>query len=72
MSPSPWVHAMCDGCWKKRHPDRDPARANLFDEGEPDACCYCDAPINGIYVREDPQLAPCRGNHGVHEDEEAS
>lgn len=59
-----WDHAICDGCWKKREPGRDPVRLKLM---QCETCCFCGSPtVDGIFVREDPQKALC---HGAHEGE---
>lgn len=47
-----WTHPICDGCWQRRDPGREAARAvgPLFREN----CCWCGEFTDGIYVRENP------------------
>ncbi len=62
---SRWVHAICEGCWQKRHPEgREPVRVRTKA-----ICCYCDAPTHsGIFTRDDPAKVPCHGMGPEHED----
>ena len=56
---SAWNHNICQACWNKKNPDREPVRikpayAYLA------TCCYCGAENrDGIYVREDPAKMKC-------------
>ena len=50
-----WRHAICDACWWKREPDREPVR--VLDCRE--LCCFCGhRETDGIYVMEDPKKVP--------------
>lgn len=53
-----WTQAICDGCWQKRYPAREPSRiVEPFREAE--VCSYCGHDTtSGIYVREDPATVP--------------
>lgn len=56
---SKWTHAICDECWKKREPDREPHRF-VPEARVLEGCCFCLEPTrSGIYVREDPALTKC-------------
>jgi len=56
-------HAICDDCWGKREPKRDPVRIKDF---KCMSCCFCGDPtVSGIYVRNDPkdEKLACKGEH---------
>lgn len=56
MRSGDWTHAICDDCWKRRFPERQPHRVRQIDNLA-DICCYCHIPTDsGIYFREDPAL----------------
>lgn len=58
---SEFTHHFCDPCWRVTHGQRIPYR--VIDAAD-DVCCYCGRESSsGIYVREDPSLLPCRGEH---------
>lgn len=61
-----WTHAICDECWEKKEPDREPTRlVEEFRHKEP--CCYCGkSQKSGIFVRGDPTITPCNGKGIVH------
>ena len=68
---SSWTHRCCVDCWMKFFMERfgpDPVTLNkeLCPEVEP--CCFCGVELHndgrGIYVREDPAILRCRGEHG--------
>jgi hypothetical protein len=62
---SKWNHAMCCHCWHQEKGDRVPVRA----VGREEVCCFCQTRNwDGIFVRRDPALVACGGEHG--EDEE--
>ncbi len=62
---SRWNHSICEECWNKRHPDREPVRIREeYRDEKPIPCCYCSRPHqSGIYVRDDPATLSCRGIH---------
>lgn len=63
---SKWTHSICDKCWIKKNPDREPARLRypLMEK-----CCYCgEMDISGIFVRENPADMLC---NGVHNEDQA-
>lgn len=58
-----WTHPICDDCWTLRHPDRQAVRV-VGTWGDVEQCCFCrHATRSGIYVRQDPTMSPCRGQH---------
>jgi len=60
---SRFTHPICRTCWDQRQPGREPV-ALIGDYRHEEACCYCDVKtLAGIYVRDDPTLAPCLGLH---------
>lgn len=63
MNLSPWNHAICPSCYRRREPYRDPIRLRPeFVVRE--VCCFCgEFTEDGIYYRADPVLALCRGKH---------
>lgn len=59
---SRWNHSICDDCWDKLNPGREPSR--LFDG--PEVCCFCGETHNsGILVRRHPDThdLKCKGEH---------
>jgi hypothetical protein len=58
-----WSHHICDECFAKKYPDKQPIRAKhqyLIVEN----CCFCGQPSkSGIYTREDPTKTRCNGTH---------
>jgi len=61
---SRWTHAVCDDCWNRVQPDREPHRF-VEDARQIEVCCYCaEFTLSGIYQRQDPSLVGCGGNHG--------
>ena len=61
---SRWSHAICDNCWVEGNPVEYPVR---LVQPVRERCCFCgDETESGIYVREDPKTAPCRGEGGFH------
>jgi hypothetical protein len=58
--------ALCDGCWRKRHPERPPGRVII---GDPDLCHACGKlTFAGIYIRVDMEAEPAaRRLMPVHE-----
>ena len=70
MARGEWEHAICERCWRKKFAsqlERDlglsPIRA-VFKRDE--VCCFCNHETrSGIYLREDPKSAKCRGVHPV-------
>jgi hypothetical protein len=62
-----WTHSCCDDCWYKHNPVF-PTLADewspLHERGPEDTCCFCGVRHRtGIYVRENPEKAPCKGKH---------
>jgi len=56
-----WTHSICDNCWKKRDPDREPVRFLLPPE---ERCCFCGRlHKSGVYIRHDPKELKCGGKH---------
>jgi hypothetical protein len=64
-----WNHLICDDCWEKRDPGREPHR---IIGAKTDSCCFCGNPtLSSIWVRhdpKDPKLA-CKGTEGAHKEE---
>ena len=51
-----WTQACCERCWWERYPGRSPTVAR---DSELESCCYCgETTLDGIYVRDDPQVVP--------------
>ncbi len=47
-----WTQPLCDSCWKKRNPDREPFKMM---PGDSEQCCLCgQSTDSGIYDRIDP------------------
>jgi hypothetical protein len=60
-----WMHRICEACWRKREPEREPIRVR---EHPPEPCCFCGANTTaGIYVREAPWRTLCKTAHGSEE-----
>lgn len=58
---SKWNHSICEDCWKKKNPDREPSR--LVD-AVTEVCCYCmNFHKSGILVRDNPDNLLCKGDH---------
>ncbi len=58
---SNWTHIICDDCWIKKFPDREPVRLKTV---EALICCFCGNPtISSIYVRHDPKELKCDERH---------
>lgn len=56
-----WNHPMCDTCWNKKNAGAKPAR---IPAREIEVCCFCGRNTeSGIYVRYNPQLLACKGEH---------
>ena len=56
-----WTHTICEACWRKREPGREPVRLKN-PTAEP--CCFCGAVTrDGIFVRQDPQDLACQAAH---------
>jgi hypothetical protein len=55
-----WTHLICENCWRKREPKREPVR---LINAEEEKCCFCGSLTkSGIYVRENPNFLLCKGN----------
>ena len=55
------AHVICDACWSRREPDREPVR---FRDPAEATCCFCGtATESGIYVREDGSVLRCGDRH---------
>lgn len=68
MSASPFDHSICDGCWRKEFPAREPHR--MIADASPaktatlEQCCFCgEIHTSGIYIRRHPLKCPCKGVH---------
>lgn len=53
---------MCTRCWRAQNGARKPVRIRgMYTQRED--CCWCGKPtLDGIYVREDPALAPAHAS----------
>lgn len=61
-----WNHYVCEECFKRLRPDREPVR--VMDK-ETAPCCFCgNEHSSGIYYRSDPKETPCKGAGPVHEE----
>lgn len=61
-----WVHNMCRPCWDQKMTGEPAA----WEDAETDLCCYCGMEnTDGVYVRQNPQQAPCEGKFLMHEHE---
>jgi hypothetical protein len=51
-----WTQAICDLCWLRQFPGKQPVRArNEMGVSDHEQCCYCGtATESGIYMRADP------------------
>jgi hypothetical protein len=66
---SNWTHRICEECWIKRNPERDPvAHRDAYDG----TCCVCGvlAPAPAIFFPADPKSLKCKGEGPEHEDSE--
>lgn len=53
---SQWTHSMCNLCWDKKNPTREPY---VIKDRMLENCCFCGEPTrSGIYVRENPATLP--------------
>lgn len=52
---------MCDNCWTLFFDDKQPVRC--IGEEHRESCCWCDQLTDGIYVRHEPELLNCKGEH---------
>ena len=60
-------HTMCDSCWEKKQPNREPVRLTI--SLKPLPCCFCGEPTqSGIFVRAHPTVVKCRGKGKYHEE----
>jgi hypothetical protein len=58
---SAWNHSICDSCWTKNFSSREPVRIK---DAQIETCCFClGKTASGIFVRNDPRITLCRGNH---------
>jgi hypothetical protein len=58
---SAWTHACCELCFLRRHPGQTPHRVPTGHRTL-ETCCYCfKATTGGIYDRENPADARCKG-----------
>lgn len=58
---TPWRHAICDKCWQKREPGKEPIRLK---DADPVDCCFCNKRTHSrIFVRADSADMPCGGRH---------
>lgn len=53
-----WTQAICDHCWRKQHPNREPQKIRR-EYRQVERCAFCDKKTaSGIYVRHDPAKVP--------------
>ena len=65
MSSSAWTHPICQPCWDRNFPGREPIIVTFTD---PELCCFCrEREAEGIYVRHDPAELECGGVHSTEE-----
>lgn len=60
---SDWNHLICDDCWEKQNPNREPRRIKDLNSQH---CCFCGNPtLSGIWVRNNPkdEKLACKGVH---------
>jgi hypothetical protein len=58
---SRWTHVICAECWNARNPER---KAVAMICREEEICCYCGRrTTDGLYVRDNPDALPCKGEH---------
>lgn len=64
---SRWTHAICNECWSRVEPGREPVRLKV-PMGED--CCFCGTHMtSGIYIRKDPTDPDLKGGVCIlHED----
>lgn len=56
--PVSWTHSVCDDCWNKKAPGREPVRITA--EPLDNRCCLCGAEHrSGIFVRLNPSEMTC-------------
>ncbi len=56
-------HTICEACWKKRNPGREPVRM-VDDFAIAEKCCFCgEATKARIYVREKNESVACKTEH---------
>lgn len=61
---SAWNHSVCAACWNERNPDKPDTRAALERTALVEKCCFCEMiHVSGIYIRQDPDSMPCKGEH---------
>lgn len=62
---SRWNHSICEKCWNTRNPEREPVKLREeFRDEKAEPCCYCGVMhCSGIYLRDDPSVLRCKGNH---------
>ncbi len=64
---SHWNHSICDVCWSRLYPDREPVTI-VPDYRHVEQCCYCGGEhCSGIYFRAEPQKLHCQGKHPEEE-----
>lgn len=62
------IHACCGECWFTRFRQKAELGPPVRDRSAGEAtCCYCGRKtVAGIFVREKPEFAPCRGRGAEH------
>lgn len=58
-----WSHNICERCWRRQKPDREPVKINY---APVENCCFCgNSTQAGIYTRHDPKdpELKCGGEH---------
>lgn len=57
-----WTHPQCPDCWLKERGNTAPM---MMHNAPQETCCWCgQSTREGIYVRHDPALLRCDGEHG--------
>lgn len=65
-----WTHAMCDPCYQREQPGREPARLPK-DRQRATPCCGCGIETTaGIFYRCPPTKLQCQAKSGIHERED--
>lgn len=60
---SDWSHNICERCWRRQKPDREPVKIKY---APVENCCFCgNSTQAGIYTRHDPKdpELKCGGEH---------
>jgi hypothetical protein len=68
---SRWTHSICDDCWDNVYEaGRKGQLPSRVADADIERCCFCtNNHKSGIYVRYDPKLLPCQGEHTWGDDQ---